>query len=167
MKDIIVTSLDKRIVNAINDLPRNGDFKLRKISDITHISVHHSASPMGKFTIYDFAKWHIDPKGRLKAPAICYHFGIESDGTIYQVNTLDQIAWHTINANAFSIGIELNGNFEVEQPTKEQLSSLKWLINYLKEILNKDLVVKGHKEYKGNATACCGKNLMALKEEWC
>lgn len=159
--EAIVTSLDKRIENIINLLPRNGDFKKRNIDQITHISVHHSASPMGKFNAYDFARWHIDPKGRLKAPAICYHFGIEPDGTIQQTNTLDQIAWHTIGANTVAIGIELNGNFEIEEPTQEQLDSLFWLIDYLKkDVLKKDLIVKPHKEFKGNATACCGKNLI-------
>ena len=160
MKDINVTSLDKRIINVIDQLPRRGHFPLRKISEITHISVHHSASQMGRFTLTDFANWHISPTGRLKAPAICYHFGIEGDGSIYQVNNLDEIAWHTIGANLYSIGIELNGNFENEEPTSEQLDSLKWLVEYLKETLKKDLIVKGHKEYPGNSTACPGKNLL-------
>ena len=157
---MIVTSLDKRINNIIDQLPRLGDFAKRKIADITHIAVHHSASKSGVFTIKDFANWHTNPNGRMKAPAICYHFGIEPNGKIYQVNTLDQIAWHTIGANSYAIGIELNGNFEIEEPTVEQLDSLKWLVEYLKIELHTKLIVKGHKEFKGNATACPGKNLL-------
>ncbi len=159
MKETIITAMDERIINYINELPRNGNFRTRPIENITHISVHHSASKSGQFGLKDFARWHMDPKGRLKAPAICYHFGIEPDGKIYQVNTLDQIAWHTIGANEYSIGIELNGNFEVEEPSPEQLDSLKWLIEYLKQELG-ELTILGHKQFKGNATSCPGKNLL-------
>ena len=78
----------------------------------------------------------VDPNGRLRAPGICYHFSIEQDGTIYQVNT-ESIPWHAGPANNNSIGIELNGNFEVEQPTDAQLHSLRWLTAQLEQKLSK------------------------------
>lgn len=147
-------------------LPRNGNFKSRTLDKITTIVVHHSASKMGQFTVYDFARWHMDPNGRLKAPAICYHFSIDGKGEIKQVNDLAQIAWHAGNANAYSIGVELDGNFEKEGPTVKQIESLVWLIGYLNVKLNKKLVVIGHKEAPGNATACPGKNMMAIQGSW-
>ena len=162
MKDIIITSMDSRIKNIINDLPRNGDFSLRPIDGITGISVHHSASKMGQFDVYDFAKWHTDPNGRMAAPAICYHFCIEPDGEILQVNLLEQRAWHSGNANTTTIGIELNGNFCIEQPTEEQIKSLNWLNDYLQHRLERKLTIKGHKEWKGNYTSCPGKHLMEI-----
>jgi len=149
----------KMIKDIIDQLPRKGEYTQRSLSDIDRIIIHHSASPAGKFTVWDFARWHIDPNGRLKAPGIAYHFGIEPDGTIYQVNKLTAKSWHTINGNQNGIGIELNGNFENEQPTEAQKTSLKWLIRYLKKLLKKNLAVYGHKEIPGNSTACPGRNL--------
>lgn len=154
------------IVDYTNRLPRKGNFASRKTDVITHVVVHHTASKMGQFTVFDFARWHMDPKGRLKAPAICYHFGIDGPGEIKQVNDLTQIAWHAGNANKYSIGIELDGNFEVEQPTEAQLKSLAWLIEYLNTTLGRKLTVIGHKEAPGNATACPGKNMMTISDKW-
>lgn len=148
-----------RIYDIIEKLPRNGNYKKRDLSRITRIIIHHSATLSGRFNMYDFARWHIDPNGRLKAPAIAYHFGIEPDGKIYQSNPLEAISWHTVNANYNGIGIELNGNFEIEQPPKEQIKSLKWLIKYLRKKLKSNLDVYGHREIPGNQTSCPGKNL--------
>ncbi|MFH2143030.1 MAG: peptidoglycan recognition family protein [Bacteroidota bacterium] len=147
------------IEDIINKLPRRGEYNQRSLENIDRIIIHHSASPAGKFSLWDFASWHTDPNGRLKAPGIAYHFGIEPNGKIYQVNKLTAWSWHTKNANKNGIGIELNGNFEVEKPTEAQIKSLKWLIKYLNKTLNKKLAVYGHREIQGNATACPGKNL--------
>ena len=164
MKDINVTSLDKRIINIIDQLPRNGNFSQRKISQITGISVHHSASPQGKFTAKDYANWEMN--GSMKAPAICYHFVIPMSGGIQQTNLLTARSWHSGNANTSTIGICLDGNFETEQPTDEQIRDLNWLTNYMKQVLNRDLIIKGHREWKGNATACPGKNLVSKQSIW-
>jgi N-acetyl-anhydromuramyl-L-alanine amidase AmpD len=149
---------NKTIKNITQELPSRGEYDKRSLQDIDTIIVHHSASLAGQFTLEDFARWHIDPNERLKAPRIAYHFGIEPDGKIYQVNDLTAMSWHTINANRNGIGIELNGNFEVEHPTQEQMQSLKWLIKYLRKKLKKALPVYGHKEIPGNATSCPGRN---------
>jgi len=147
------------ITDIIENLPHRGEYQQRNTDKIDRIIIHHSASPAGKFTVYDFARWHIDPKGRLNAPRIAYHFCIEPDGTIYQTNKLTSISWHTINANATGIGIVLNGNFENEQPSDAQRKSLKNLIKFLTDKFNKKLAVYGHREIQGNATACPGRNV--------
>lgn len=156
------------IKNIIKELPTNGFFKSRTLDEITGITVHHSASLQKmNFTCYDFAQWHIDPKGRMKAPAICYHFSIDVDGTVYQVNEITAVAWHACKpANNYAIGVELTGNFEIEEPTEAQMVSLRLLISYLELLLNRALIVRGHKEEPNNATACPGKNLMLLKSVW-
>ncbi|PLX06010.1 MAG: hypothetical protein C0596_16080 [Marinilabiliales bacterium] len=149
----------RMIKDIIEDLPHNGEYQQRNISSIDRIIIHHSASPSGKFNVYDFARWHINPNGYLKAPRIAYHFCIEPDGKIYQTNKLTSIGWHTINGNFTGIGIVLNGNFETENPSNAQVKSLKELIKYLNGKLGKKLVVYGHKEIPGNATACPGRNV--------
>jgi N-acetylmuramoyl-L-alanine amidase len=147
------------ITDIINQLPHKGEYRQRSLESIDKIVIHHSASPSGKFNLWDFAKWHIDPAGRLNAPRIAYHFGIEPDGKIYQTNKLTSLSWHAPNANTNGIGIVLNGNFENEKPTDAQVRSLKKLIRYLNGKLGKKLAVYGHREIKGNSTACPGRNV--------
>lgn len=150
------------IVDIVEKLPHSGEYKQRTLDKITTIVIHHSASPAGKFTPYDFAKWHMS--GAMKAPRIAYHFAIEPDGTVYQTNKLTSVSWHASNANSYSIGVELNGDFTKEHPTKEQLNSLKELISYLEIQIGHYLEVKGHKEV--DVTACPGPNMMVLKNNW-
>ena len=143
--------------------PSGKEFSKRDMSLVDTLTVHHSASETGKFGPEDFARWHISPTGTFAkyggAPGICYHFSIAGDGTISQVNDLDRKVWHSINANINTIAVELDGNFEIEEPTKKQLDSLKRLKKFLDKKLKKKLFVKGHKDHSGNATACPGKNL--------
>lgn len=151
--------LQNMITNIIEKLPHIGEYRQRSLSVIDRVIIHHSASPAGKFTLKDFANWHIDPNGRLKAPRIAYHFGIEPDGKIYQTNKLTSLSWHAPNANTKGIGIVLNGNFEIEKPTDAQVRSLKKLIRFLNKKIGRKLSVFGHKEIPGNATACPGRNI--------
>ncbi len=147
------------IIDIIEKLPHRGEYQQRSLESIDRIIIHHSASAAGKFNAFDFARWHMDPNGRLNAPRIAYHFCVDPDGKVYQTNKLTSMSWHTINANATGIGIVLNGNFETEQPTNAQLKSLKNLIRYLNNKLKKKLPVYGHKEIPGNSTACPGRNV--------
>lgn len=152
-----------RMIQDITDkLPHNGEYAQRPLSSIDKIVVHHSATKAGEFTVYDFAKWHTDPNGRLKAPRIAYHYCINPEGKIFQCNKLSARSWHARSGNTSGIGVELDGNFEIEQPTQAQIKSLKWLINYLRNRLDKRLSVFGHNEIPGNLTACPGKNLQKV-----
>ena len=160
MKDIDIVAM--KIKDIIDDLPSNGNFRTRKLKAINTVVIHHSDSPIGKFSPVDFANWEMN--GKMRAPRICYHYCIEMDGTVYQTNHLDSITWHAGNWNYCSIGIVLNGDFEEDEPSQEQLNSLRILNYYLQEKFNHKLTVYGHQEV--NATLCPGKNLMKLKDKW-
>lgn len=54
-----------------------------------------------------------------------YHVVIEEDGEIHHTRDYTEEGAHTIGQNTSSIGICLTGNFDVEYPTKEQISSFK------------------------------------------
>lgn len=160
MRDINIVAMT--IKDIIDDLPHNGKFKGRPLKAITSIIIHHSDSPIGQFSPVDFANWHIN--GKMKAPRICYHYVIEKDGTVYQTNLLESITWHAGNFNYSSIGILVNGAFEEDEPTDEQLNSLKILNYYLQERFNNKLSIYGHRDVQ--PTLCPGKNLYARKDEW-
>lgn len=60
-----------------------------------------------------------------------YHYWIEKDGSTRQARADEDIGAHTVGQNNISIGIGLAGNFDVEQPTNEQISSLGKLLSEL------------------------------------
>lgn len=169
LQNAVKASLTRKIEYIADKLPHNGDFAKRKLEKIDGVMIHHSATLQSKgFDAYDFAAWHIDPNGRMKAPRICYSYDISEDGTISQVNDLDQISWHAGNYdyNTRYIGVELTGNFDEEEPTKEQLESVVWLYSYLCNKLGKKLDLLGHKETphptkagRFVATGCPGSNI--------
>ena len=161
-EDIIIDG-SKTIIDIRNELPKqpNRSFRRRKLDSITGIVVHHSASPKGMHTPFDFARWHMN--GSMKAPGICYHIAI-SGKEIYWTSDFENIVWHSGNANGFTIGVEIDGNYEIETPDEDSLSSLRWVIGYIENFLGRTLTVEGHQKYM--ATACPGKNMMALKDKW-
>jgi len=86
---------------------------------------------------------------------IGYHFYIRKDGTIYRGRPENTIGAHAIGRNKDSIGICLEGNFELENLTEGQEKSLVKL--------STDMIIKynlegilGHKDVY--ETLCPGKN---------
>lgn len=119
---------------------------------LEYIVVHHTAST-AKETVEQIHNFHINNNGWA---GIGYHFYIRKDGTIYKGRPEKYSGAHCENYNSVSLGICLEGNFEIEQPTEKQLTSLSELIQYLKKKYGNVQVV-GHRDL--NATACPGKNL--------
>lgn len=119
---------------------------------LEYIVVHHTAST-AKETVEQIHNFHINNNGWA---GIGYHFYIRKDGTIYRGRPEKYIGAHCENYNSVSLGICCEGNFEIEQPTEKQLTSLSELIQYLKKKYG-NIQVVGHKDL--NATACPGKNL--------
>ena len=138
-----------KIINLVNSLPKGkGTYKKRKLTDVTGIVIHHSASDFGGPV--DFANWHI----KRGWPGIGYHFVILTDGTVNQTNELDTISYHVKDKNTPNIGICLVGNLSHHPPTASQLSSLKQLINHINTAVGRNLVVRGHRDLQ--ATECPG-----------
>ena len=87
--------------------------------------------------------------------SIGYHFYIRKDGTIYRGRPEDAVGAHATCVNDRAFGIALEGNFNIEQLTPKQMSSLLALSKYLIKKYNiKDL--KRHKDVAN--TECPGKN---------
>ena len=86
---------------------------------------------------------------------IGYHFYIRKDGAIYRGRPENAIGAHASGVNDRAFSIALEGNFNVEQLTPEQMRSLLALSKYLiKKYKIKDL--KRHMDIKN--TECPGKN---------
>ena len=86
---------------------------------------------------------------------IGYHFYIRKNGFIYRGRPENAVGAHATGVNDRAFGIALEGNFNNEQLTSEQMSSLLALSKYLIKKYNiKDL--KRHMDIKN--TECPGKN---------
>lgn len=139
-------------INVINTVRRKRPDAKRKLLQITHIVLHHTAWDKDA-TPDDIAKIHIEQNGWR---SIGYHFLISKDGTIYQNKNYTDIGTHVRDFNTPSIGISCNGNFDNYEPTPEQVNSVRWLLRKIQSDLGNKIII-GHKEAPGAATACPGK----------
>jgi hypothetical protein len=61
---------------------------------------------------------------------IGYHFMIDEDGQIYEGRAGGRyvVGGHAYCSNVATVGIALMGNFDIEQPTQDQIKALQWLL---------------------------------------
>lgn len=57
-----------------------------------------------------------------------YQYEINKEGKVYQARKDDEKGAHTIGRNLDSIGVSLDGNFDLEMPTENQIKSLISLV---------------------------------------
>lgn len=119
---------------------------------LEYIVIHHTANT-AKETIEQIHNFHINNNGWA---GIGYHFYIRKDGTIYKGRDEKYAGAHCENYNSVSLGICLEGNFEIEKPTEKQIQSVTDLVKYLRKKYGNFKLV-GHKDL--NATACPGQYL--------
>ena len=126
--------------------------------NVDYIFIHHSATPRDT-TEHDAVKrYHIEERGWSD---IGYHYTIDYAGVVRKGRKDNTVGAHVKNHNKKSLGICLFGNFENENPSKQQIDAL---IPLLQELQKKYKVPAGHilaHKDKGN-TDCCGKNLYGL-----
>lgn len=104
-------------------------------------------------------------KSRFNVDYIGYNFYIRGNGEVHSDLGAEKVGIHN-NVGKFnntnSVGISLAGNFEEQEPTREQLNSLSDLIFELQRNYHiPDENIVGHRDMK--STACPGKNLYKYK----
>ena len=134
-----------KINNIVDDLEKHPTkvYSNRSLDQIDKLILHHFAS---NGTPYAVAKYHIRPD-KNNFPGIGYHFVIAKDGTIYQTNYLHTISYHVAGQNTSSVGIALEGNFEIEPHIQIQIDSLNELIPYLRSHFTQPLEVYQHSDF--------------------
>lgn len=135
----------------------------RNVSQITSISVHHNAiqrpHDYDSVAMYrNEAASHYQNLG----PGLQYHYTIDNVGQIFSVRP--HTTWlHVVGSaeNVTCLAICLDGNFENQQPTREQFEALYQLLENLCEQHPEFPAtwpdVRPHADY--SSTACCGANL--------
>ena len=142
---------------------------------ITKVVVHHSAVHFDGLVedetytaLHSFNEAHQarDWNGH-EAPCITYHFAIDRSGRIFQLNNMNSITWHAREANTYSIGVLLLGNYNKQEITNSQVRAL----NKLERKFRKDLLLSKkdwtwHNEVQKDPTECCGSNLIKFIKRW-
>lgn len=159
-----------KLINVTNKLPwkrSNGKLDLKKVDILV---VHHEA-------VYAPARYNT--MDRIIADAryqiakgfghYAYHYTIDNVGDIYLCVPENEINYHAGNlpVNKNSLAVVLQGNMEIQRPTKAQEKALTELCTYLftKRPDIPRLVKKGlkmHKEVRQGSTACPGRYLAPL-----
>lgn len=138
------------------------------LGPIRAVTVHHSAGPRAETmdeavaTIRAYDAMH----ARLYGGGIGYHEIVDDAGRVYPVRSRLAKGAHTGGCNSNNYGISFLGNYETDEPTPEQLATLRARLTEappkgsgLPDLRGK--TVKGHRDWPGptNATACPGRNL--------
>lgn len=105
-------------------------------NNIKLIAVHHTAVSVagdirtGEERIRALYAFHANNRGW---GDIGYHYLVDETGQIYEGKSggLFVVGGHAYCNNIGTIGVALLGNFDIEQPTQEQMKSLQWLLAYL------------------------------------
>jgi hypothetical protein len=145
-----------RITDLRDDLPTSGAYTSGNRR--SHIVIHHSDTPP-MTTPLAIARYHLG-KGD---PGIAYHYLVYHEGTVYQCNDDEAETWHAggggwenpLNANHYSLGICLVGDFTDAPPPPAQLQAARELVAHLRGKYG-PMQVLGHGEAYMTSTACPG-----------
>lgn len=160
------------IQNMISILPWHPTRRwgTRQLSSINKIVIHQE---LGEADVEAVNNYHIKPNhiSSKGCPHLCYHYAIRKNGEIIQANELSSVTWHCKGQNIEAVGIMAVGNFNgpgydmgTSEPTKEQIESIDFLVQYLQKSLkltNQDLY--GH--YQFGKPACPGHTLQKYVED--
>ena len=139
--------------------------KMKAMNGVRRITIHHegSAKPNNDTTPAQVSATlrliQSQHRKRMGAGDIGYHFIIDRTGTIWQGRDWQYQGAHTSGANSNNLGVMLLGNFEIQQPTGQQLQSLQNLVRSLVRLhrLNPRTDIYGHSDFCN--TQCPGKHL--------
>lgn len=133
------------------NLEFNSNKTKRNIEDIKRIILHNS----GVTVLQSIETIHYYHKNTRRYAGIGYHFYVRKDGTIYEGRPVEYIGAHAGGNNSDSIGVCFEGNFNEETMPEIQKEAGKWLVAYLKEQYNAN-IVQAHRDV--NKTDCPGAN---------
>ncbi len=146
------------IVNLVSELPKHpiNRYESRTLEQITHIAVHHSATP-ANVTPQRIAHYHVSSETH-QWPGMGYHFYVDSDGIVNQTQALELISNHVFGHNDYTVGVCLAGDFDAVVPTPLQLAATGRLLAWLMQ--EQDIPLQniwGHQDFPETSTSCPGK----------
>ena len=133
--------------------------RLSNRSETDQVVIHHTGNP----TDDDLSVVEINASHQARGwSCIGYHYVIRKDGTVEVGRPHWTVGAHAYGHNSHTIGVHVCGNFEIGEPTSEQIESLAMLLANLCTdyglTIDRDHIV-GHRELM--STACPGRNLFS------
>ena len=133
--------------------------RLSNRSETDQVVIHHTGNP----TDDDLSVVEINASHQARGwSCIGYHYVIRKDGTVEVGRPHWTVGAHAYGHNSHTIGFHVCGNFEIGEPTSEQIESLAMLLANLCTdyglTIDRDHIV-GHRELM--STACPGRNLFS------
>lgn len=116
------------VFEITDELPREGEWDEQDIDDIDVIILHHTDTG-NENEPHQIARMHID-RGSVTVP---YHFIVYED-IVYQCNDLWRICW-----SEDAVSIALAGNFDLHEPSEQQLQRARVLIDAISDLVGKEL----------------------------
>lgn len=135
------------------------------------MSVHHTASPADDggdpaVRMRQIQAFHIDSRGWCD---IGYHFVVSQSGLIFQGRSDEtRPGAHVGNQNSGNVGICLIGNFEEQRVGEVQFDAAARIMGWVGRTYGipfERRVIKGHREWPGQQTACPGNDVLARFDE--
>ena len=143
--------------------------RMQPMGQITRITVHHEGTAKGDNTMDQAAvarklqliqAEHIK---RMKAADIGYHVIIDRAGRVWQGRELKYQGAHAVSNNPNNVGVMLMGNFDIQQPTAQQMASLERTLRSLMRTYNiHSSQIYGHCDLC--KTACPGQSMRTQLE---
>lgn len=147
------------------------------------VVIHHSAVQPGAENItalkqrassynktHSTKSWAEKTKTNSTYPYLAYHDMMSRDGDILHTQEYSNVMYHASNfyANSHYIGMCIDGNFDIEQPTAEIKESLARYLARKQKEFKVDIIVRVHKEVadKSAPTGCAGKNIGTHDSGW-
>lgn len=101
--------------------------------------------------------FHMDDRGWSD---FAYSFGV-GGGQVFEGRGFGVAGGHTKGHNSVSHAIVLIGNYELMEPTEEDLAAIAWLIREGRSLGMWGDLTGPHRDASGASTSCCGRNLIA------
>jgi hypothetical protein len=134
-----------KIINLVGKLPTRPVVPRRDLTRVERVVIHHTAvrvkkgQPQSYYTgvhLPAIARGHVNTNGW---ETIAYHYAVDDQGRVYQLNNQDTLSHHTYGHNTTSIGVVLLGSFQdvynrglgewqAEDPTPAQLEATAKLL---------------------------------------
>ena len=148
---------DIKIIDVRGTLPtREGvRYSTRSEGQVTGIVWHHTAGSKEQ-PLRNIADYHVRVR---KWPGIGYHFAIDQEGKVFQMQAVTTVSYHAYMNNTPNVGVVLVGNYEEGRPSPAMKAAAKALTRYLRARYPIRHVYL-HSEMK--ATLCPGKHAKAM-----
>ena len=120
------------------------------------IIIHHVGNTNRDVSAAEIHRWHRNNGWS----GIGYHFVIRKDGTIERGRPMDMLGAHCYEHNWHTVGVNLVGAFDDNEPEPEQLAAAAKLLAALCRyygLTPDENTIKGHRDF--NNTACPGQLL--------